>query len=680
MAIDMRQFHQTFFEESIEGIAAMESQVLGLEQMLSQEKHPRAMDVDPEILNAIFRVVHSIKGGSSTFGFSDIAEFSHVLETLLDEVRAGRHAIDRAVLNLLLRAVDCMRLLFKSAREGTTADKAAVAEVCAALETLSHGPSALKVEPAAKAAESGNWHVNFRPHSRLFETGNDPIRILRELSSLGELQVSVNTNAFPTWKEFDPQACYLGWSMQLKGASRLAIEEAFAWVVDDCDLTITADQPAPAVSHTDGAGQTQIEETASSIRVSTRKVDVLVDMVGELVITQTMLTELVSNFDIESLARLRSGLAQLERNTRELQECVLGIRMLPIGFVFSRLPRLVRDVAHQRGKKAELTITGERTELDKTIIERISDPLLHLVRNSIDHGIETTEERVAAGKPEVAVIKLDAYHKAGNVVIAVEDDGRGLDRNKILTKAREQGLVPAQGEIPDDEIDELIFLPGFSTAGAVDDLSGRGVGLDVVRNNIRSLGGNVEVISRPGRGVCFLLRLPLTLSIVDGMNVQVGAQTYILPLVWIAESLRLKPNQISRLANGPEVFGLRQEYLPLLRLHEVFDVPTQTTSLDGIVVVVEAEGKKAGLYVDDLRGQQQVVLKSLETHCCKITGISAATILGDGSVALILDPIALVRLAHTRPATFLSNVNQPVTNSNLSVAGPSVHTGQALRN
>jgi two-component system chemotaxis sensor kinase CheA len=377
------------------------------------------------------------------------------------------------------------------------------------------------------------------------------------------------------------------------------------------------------------------------------KVDALINTVGELVITQTMLSQLTANFTFDNLSKLFAGLEQLERNTRELQESVMRIRMLPLSFAFNRLPRLVHDMSQKLDKKVDLIISGEQTEIDKTVIDRLIDPLLHLVRNSLDHGIEPPAERIAAGKPQTGTIELKAYQKSGNVIIEIRDDGRGLRHDRIFDKAVEQGLIPADAKLSPDEIYELIFLPGFSTAVTVSDISGRGVGMDVVRSNIHSLGGNVEITSQAGQGTCFIVRLPLTLAILDGLSLQVGTHTYILPLVSIVESVRIVPDQVSRPAGGVELYGLRKEYLPLLRLSDLFHVMPRSTDLtQGLLVIVEADGKKAGLYVDDLLGQQQVVIKSLETHYRKVDGISAATILGDGTVAMILDVTGLIRMAH----------------------------------
>jgi two-component system chemotaxis sensor kinase CheA len=388
----------------------------------------------------------------------------------------------------------------------------------------------------------------------------------------------------------------------------------------------------------------------ASIRVSTDKVDSLINLVGELVITQSMLSQLGENFDPSRLAQLIDGLEQLERNTRELQEGIMRIRMLPISFAFNRFPRLVHDLSGKMGKQVELQLSGEQTELDKTVMEKIGDPLVHLVRNSLDHGLETPEKRLAAGKPETGLLQLNAYHQGGNIVIEISDDGAGLNEDKILQKAIEKGLVPAGEQLSADKIHELIFMPGFSTADVVSDVSGRGVGMDVVRKNINSLGGSVEVVSERGVGSTFTIRLPLTLAIMDGQTIQVGDQKYIIPLISIIESVEIKPGTVKNVTGKGEVYTLRDEYVPLIRLRDVFNLDVGSDKLDeGLLVVVECEDRKVGLFVDELLAQQQVVIKSLETNYRKVTGIAGATILGDGTVALILD-IAGLQAMYRDPA------------------------------
>ena len=656
MPIDMRQFHQTFFEESLEGLSAMETGLLRLEKAVDASDGQPGATADPEILNTIFRAAHSIKGGSSTFGFSEVAAFSHALESRLDALREGRCLPDRRTIGLLLLAVDCLRGLIIAAKTGKETDRNAIDAVRHQLQEPERNEATMAAPEAAgrsAAAASARWHIVFRPRRQIFFSGNDPLRIMRELAALGEVKARIDASTLPSWQSFNPEECYLAWTIDLTGhVTRESLEEIFSWVTDDCDLDISpSPSAAPGLALTPRAlaeAVASVDAHAGSIRVSVPKVDALINMVGELVITQSMLSQLASHFTLESLPKLFIGLAQLERNTRELQESVMHIRMLPLSFAFNRLPRLVHDMSQKIGKKVEIIISGEQTEIDKTMIERIIDPLLHLVRNCLDHGIEPPAARRAAGKPETGLIELKAYQKGGNVVIEIRDDGRGLDYERILTRAIQRGLLAADAKPTREEIAEFIFVPGFSTAEAVSDISGRGVGMDVVRNNIHSLGGNVEIVSENGRGTRFIVRLPLTLAILDGLSVQIGTHTYILPLVCIVESVRVRPEQVTRPAGGGELYGLRKEYLPLIRLYELFGVEPRSTDLtQGILVIVEADGRKAGLYVDDLLGQQQVVIKSLQTHYRRVEGISAATILGDGTVAMILDVAGLIRMAHT---------------------------------
>ncbi|MGH8150749.1 MAG: chemotaxis protein CheA, partial [Steroidobacteraceae bacterium] len=506
------------------------------------------------------------------------------------------------------------------------------------------------------------------------------LRMFRELAALGSLEVTTNALELPALAELDPQACRLAWAIELSGSTtEEAIREVFDWATGESDLAVRClpggteggdssqpDSSTPAAPDApvkaspprvaeihgkpDSPGITGIGDSGS-IRVSVEKIDELMNTVGELVITQAMLSQLERSLEGPASAQFRTGLAQLERNMRELQESVMRVRMLPISFVFSRFPRMVRDLAQRLGKHIELKLTGEHTELDKTVLEKIGDPLVHLVRNSIDHGIERPEARVAAGKPETGVVHLDACHRGGNIAVEVSDDGGGLDKERILAKARERGLIGTGDTLSDDQVHDLIFLPGFSTADHTTDVSGRGVGMDVVRRNIKELGGKIEVRTERGRGSRFIITLPLTLAIVDGQSVSVGTETYIVPLTSIVESLQLKPQHLNRVGGRGEVFAFRGYYLPVIRLHEIFDVEPRTRDLaEGLVVVVEGDGRRVGLFVDDLLGQQQVVIKSLDANYGHVDGVSGATILGDGSVALILDLPSLIRLTSLRAA------------------------------
>ena len=688
MAIDMAQFHQVFFEESFEGLDIMESGLLNMDPGTA----------DAEEINAIFRAAHSIKGGSGTFGFKNVSDFTHVMETLLDEMRDGRRSVSADAVEVLLQSVDVLREMLEAARDNGQVDEDRVGQQRRALEAvLARDGSGTEDVPATPSGDETiavptqiGWKIVFRPHAHLMRTGNDPLRIIREIAGLAQSRVECDVTCLPPFEDFEPEDTYLSWQIcLLEPVDRAVIDDVFEWVEDDCDFAVmpvfpdAADtdsrgMPPPGPVSADVAGATNgkprlelLEKPAdrrsgnerrtdserrkpaagaagsSSIRVDIQKIDGLINMVGELVITQSMLGMLGDDFEMSRVERLKEGLAQLERHTRELQESVMQIRMVPISFSFSRFPRLVHDLSTKLGKKIELRMSGENTEVDKTVIEKIGDPLVHLVRNSLDHGIESPAERAAAGKPTTGTVHLAASHRGGNIVIEIRDDGRGLPRDRILAKAIERGLVRPEDNLTDKDVYDLIFQPGFSTAEQVSDVSGRGVGMDVVRRNINELGGAIEIESTPGEGSAIIIRLPLTLAILDGQTIRIGSETYIVPLVSIVESIQLKPGMLNTVVGRGETFTLREEYLPIVRMHEVFGIEDHDAKAltDGILVVVEGEGRKCGLFVDDLLGQQQVVIKSLEANYHKVEGISGATILGDGSVALILDIPGLMRLA-----------------------------------
>ncbi|AKC88076.1 chemotaxis protein CheA [Pseudoxanthomonas suwonensis] len=651
MSMDLQRFHATYFEESREGLDAMEAGLLALE----------GGSLDPEVVNSVFRAAHSIKGGAATFGFDKMASLTHVLETLLDEIRAGKRALAASALDAMLGSVDVLRALLAEAEQGKPADPAAVAAVHARLEQELGGSGESKAAAAAGPEPEG-WNIAFAPAPSLFMSGNDPLRILRELEHLGTLEVDARFERLPTFAQLDPLEACIAWDLGLRGkVPRSAIDDVFAWVVDDCELDIqpqpaaaaAAVATAPVVAATPAAAQAAVPvagqpaaEAESSIRVSVDKVDALINLVGELVITQAMLKQVSGGLDPGLAERLTAGLELLERNTRDLQEAVIGVRMLPVDAVFRRFPRLVRDLSARLGKQVRLRTVGEGTELDKGLIEKIADPLVHLVRNSIDHGLEAPEARRAAGKDETGTITLAASHQGGHIVIEVADDGRGLNRDKILAKAAERGLA-----IPDNPSDaqvwDLIFQPGFSTADQVTDLSGRGVGMDVVRRNIQALGGEVQLESGEGRGTRVVIRLPLTLAILDGMVVSTGGEILILPLNHVLEALQPQAEDIRTVAGDGRVLRVRGEYLPLLSLagHYAFGAGGR----ESLVVVVEGDGQKLALQVEELVGQQQVVVKNLERNYRRVPGISGATILGDGRVALIVDVGGLVRLRQQLP-------------------------------
>jgi two-component system chemotaxis sensor kinase CheA len=761
--MDLSEFLTTFFEESFEILQQMEGDLLALNS-------GETADI-AERIASIFRVAHSIKGGAATFGMKRITEYTHALESLLDEIRAGKREMTPEAVRVLLESVDVLRDMLEAERDKRPADPDRIARSLATLQRLLSGEllESAAEAPSASDADEGpgeqaptpmdatepldpleqampiamaedrerqalppgpGWHILFRPAAESFRQGSEPLRILRELATLGPLQLRVLDEDLPPVHSINPRRSYLGWDIVLAAdVPRESVEDIFAWVMDQAEVRI---EPLPASAHPaqdldegededeppsapaepagveatpladaepsgpeagngeDGSGEAvPVEEhgheatpppqeearapvraptqpakpapapaptptsaapkEGGSIRVGIEKVDAIINLVGELVITQSMLGQFSDEverdgFDISMLQRLKDGLAQLERNTRELQENVMRIRMLPISVAFNRFPRLVHDLSRQLGKQVELRISGENTELDKTMLEKIGDPLVHLVRNALDHGLEPPEERIAAGKPATGVLQLNAHHKGGNIIIEISDDGRGINKARVLAKAREKGLVGPDEVLPDERIYELIFAPGFSTAEQVTDLSGRGVGMDVVKRNILSLGGGLDVKSEEGKGTTFIIRLPLTLSIMDGQLIVVGDQTYILPLMSIIESLRIEPDKLARVAGRAEVYRLREEYIPVIRLYEIFNIEPRKDNERPLLVVIEGEGQKAGLMIDDLLGQQQVVIKSLETNFRRIEGLSGSTILGDGSVALILDIGGLLQM------------------------------------
>lgn len=737
MSLDLSQFIPTFLEESFEGLEVMESGLLNLDTD------------DSEQINAIFRAAHSIKGGSGTFGFGNITDFTHVVETLLDEVRSGSREFTDPLRNLLLESVDCIRSLLEAARDGVECDDPQIVTVQERLQQALDGneggssgagteesqtPSDVsqnisETDTSTENHEVGpsGWHIVFIPEPQMLMTGNEPVLMMSALGDLGEIEIEVKTDKLPPFSELNPEEVLLYWDVKLySDCEQSAVQEVFEWVEDDCELHITplseiesktvSESPDSDISTSDDVTESAIggsdisqeidaeqlspQQTApqqsvsqqvapqenvsaqtsespatapeqkpevkpepkktpaaqprkaaaetGSIRVGIDKVDGLINRVGELVITQSMLGQVGSELmevQHDSVERLHEGLAQLERNTRDLQEEVMRIRMLPISFVFNRFPRMVHDVSSKLGKKVELKLSGEQTELDKTVMEKIGDPLVHLVRNSLDHGLELPEERLAAGKPETGVVHLNAYHQGGHIIIEITDDGKGLNTQRIKEKAVENGLITSDQTLSEREIHELVFRAGFSTAAEVSDLSGRGVGMDVVRRNIESLGGHVSVKSEVGFGSTFTVSLPLTLAILDGQLVQVGDEVYIVPLVSVVESIQVSSAELSVVAGQGRLFFFREEYIPIVHLRQVFNFPAlETPPEKSLMVVVEGGGQKTGIIIDDLQGQQQVVIKSLETNYKRVDGVSGATILGNGDVALILDITGLVKM------------------------------------
>ncbi len=651
MKIDLSRFRQTFFQEAADHVHTMETQLLALE----------ASPTDSETLNSIFRAAHSIKGGSATFSFDDLTRFTHRLEELLDRMRLGQVDASPERIRILLQACDVLRGLLAAAEAGSAppAEAAKLLEkVTVAQRSGAFVPDAnhkLRAhDPKIKFRGRESYNIQFSPSPNTFREGTDPLLLLRDLSDLGDIErITPDLSHLPALTELQPDLCYLSWTLRLTTEKeRSEIDDVFSFVQDGAQVIIK-----PVL----GSDGKKFEESAqfanaphpnaparqphhdSSIRVATSKVDHLINLVGELVIAQSMTMEIVNHFTIDRLSELQSALTEVDRNTRELQDRVMGVRMLPVGTVFARLPRIVHDVAANTGKSIRIELAGEETELDKGVLESMIDPLTHLVRNSADHGIESPDERQAAGKPEQGTIRLHARHEGGNFIIDVADDGRGLNTSRIREKAVERGLITGSEEMTREQIHLLIFQAGFSTAEKVSEVSGRGVGMDVVRKNVDALGGLITLQSREGQGTTVRIKLPLTLAIVEGQLVRVGKQTFVLPLVSIIESIRPTRAQVANIAGEGEIIVVRGEPVQLLRLHRLFGIPTDIVDpCGGLVAVVEHENRRYALLVDELLSQQQVVIKNLQANFRRVEGAMGATILGDGCVSLILDVAGLV--------------------------------------
>lgn len=705
MSVDLRQFIPSFLEESFEGLELMESSLLNLEQG------------DDETINSIFRAAHSIKGGAGTFGFTHVTEFTHLVETLLDEMRDGRRNIEQDDVELLLESVDCMRLLIEAIRDERECDSEKIGENSTRLEETLATSSNVNSEALTLNADDlpitnnssdiTRWQIKFIPEHHLVQTGNDPLLLFNALADLGEISLEADAKDLPALNDIDAEELYLSWQLTLcSNASEADIKEVFEWVEDECELIITKEdhllevkvEEVIEVNTVDESSQDKVADISTpieasfpeptpknnpdkpagkskndlgSIRVGVDKVDSLINLVGELVITQSMLSELGNDFDLSKVERLNAGLEQLLQNTKELQESVMRIRMLPISFVFNRFPRLVHDLSKKTGKEIELILKGEQTELDKTVMEQIGDPLVHLVRNAVDHGIESAQVRLANGKPEKGSIVLDAYHQGGSICIEISDDGGGIDRQAVFNKALEKGLVDEKTTLTDSQVFDLLFEPGFSTAKEVSDISGRGVGMDVVKKNIQSLGGRIQVESEQGKGSTFRVNLPLTLAILDGQLVRVGKEVYIIPLITIVESLQPQKELINRVSGDMLLYRLREDNVPVIPIYQLFNIPCEFEHIEScLLVVVEADGQKIGLMVDDLLAQQQVVIKSLNDNYQQVQGVSGATILGDGSVAMILDVPGIIEMALTK-----AQINQQHQSSVQSQITQSISTG-----
>lgn len=681
MAIDMSQFFQVFFDEAEELLAEKEKLLLAVD----------ISSPDPEDLNAIFRAAHSIKGGASTFGIVDMAEVTHVLESLLDKIRKGEMTLTAEHVEAFLAAKDVLKMQLDGHRLGTAVDQDAVADVRMLLQSLSQdeiAPVAAPesfIQPEKKLVDPVNYtHLFVIELPKL--AANEVEAIVSELGLLGSISkapsetgiIVLNLKSNGTEEDIVAICSFILDPNDLKISvtpighqplSNIVSEEDLGYgffepldpmfsvnidhavqIEKDTDLgrnaisnhSLSSDQKHLPKKDND---KHPVSQESSTIRVGIEKVDQIVNLIGELVITQAMLEQRTQDLDPLLNERLLSTIAHLTRNTRDLQEAVMSIRMMPMDYVFSRFPRMVRDLATKLGKRVEFITYGASTELDKGLIERIVDPLTHLVRNSIDHGIEIPDVRTSSGKNATGKLSLSAVHQGGNIVIEVSDDGGGLHRDKILAKAKQNGL-PVFDAMADSDVWQLIFAPGFSTADEVTDVSGRGVGMDVVKRNITAMGGTVDIRSAKGFGTTITISLPLTLAILDGMSIKVGDEIYILPLGFVMESLQPAALDVKEINGKGRVIRVREEYLPLIPLYECFNIqPKFLNPSEGIAVIVEVDGKKAALLVDDLVGQQQVVVKNIESNYRKIPGISGATILGDGGVSLILDVAALLRSA-----------------------------------
>ena len=671
--MDITQFYQTFFEEADELLAEMEQLLLGLDL--------QAPDI--EDLNAVFRAAHSIKGGAATFGFAALTDTTHLLENLLDRARHGELILSTEMMDVFLETKDVLQKQLSAYREGTEPKPQMVAQICAVLRQLALEASAAP-SPAATALPATTMAQASGPipaaHMKAIDSptaiptlkvrftkvsDNDRKLLAEEMANLGTvLSQSADADSLTLWLQTACDAddlvavsCFIVETEQIEISTETLAQRPLPEKPDVLENpalpSAVANMPAvlaatptvlaaPAVT-------SQVKES-NSIRVDVEKVDQIINLVGELVITQSMLTQTASNLDPVLHERLLSGLGHLERNARDLQESVMSIRMMPMDYVFSRFPRLIRDLSAKLGKQVQLVTVGKETELDKSLIERIIDPITHLVRNSLDHGIEMPAQRALAGKDLSGKLTLSAQHQGGSIVIEVKDDGGGLARDKILAKARQQGIAVADNA-PDEEVWLLIMAPGFSTAEAVTDVSGRGVGMDVVKRNIHEMGGHVEISSESGRGTTIRIVLPLTLAILNGMSVRVGSEIYILPLNYVIESLQPQSADLHAITADEQVLHVRGEYLALVELHKLFAVADAVHNpTRAIVVIVQAEGTRFALLVDQLVGQHQVVVKNLETNYRKVPGISAATILGDGNVALIIDVAAIQRTHREKKA------------------------------
>jgi Chemotaxis protein histidine kinase and related kinases len=740
--MDMNEIKEIFFQECEEQLAELESGLLKMNDG----------DRDPETVNAVFRAVHSIKGGAGAFGLDDLVAFAHVFETTLDCVRSNKLEPGPDVMKVMLRSADVLADLTNAARDGGSVDESRSSGLVKELEALANGGApassaahapapkpAPKVEAAAPAptddsgfqpipfsfdgfgeeeevaaAAAPTYDVTFKPRHDLYAKGNEAALLLRDLSRLGEMTIHCNMDSLPTLEDIDPEAAYFSWKIQIRtDKGEDAIRQVFEFAEWDCDLDVKAheeaapategeeppmvpvpfdlsilDEPSEAgaadaaapsaevhaavaaaetvtnvmnlaaksekkesVSAAAAATATAQNNAAAStsagqtIRVDLDRVDRLINLVGELVINQAMLSQsVIENDNNGGASSINMGLEELQQLTREIQDSVMAIRAQPVKPVFQRMSRIVREVADMVGKSIRLITEGENTEVDKTVIDKLAEPLTHMIRNAVDHGIETPEKRIAAGKNPEGTVKLTAKHRSGRIVIELVDDGAGINREKVRQKAIDNDLIPADANLSDEEIDNLIFMPGFSTADKISDISGRGVGMDVVKRSIQALGGRISINSRPGQGSTFTMSLPLTLAVLDGMVVTVAGQTLVVPLTAIVETLQPEAENIHSFGANQRLISIRNSFCPLVDVGRILNFrATQANPIEGVALLVESEGGgQRALMVDAIQGQRQVVIKSLEANYTHVPGIAAATILGDGRVALILDVDAVV--------------------------------------
>ena len=672
----------TFFQECEEQLTALEEGLLTMQ----------AGAADADTVNAVFRAVHSIKGGAGAFGLDELVKFAHVFESALDGVRAGQIALDSAGHAALLHAADLLADLVHAAKNDGALELTRCARIAEELAALGHAApaptpgtaddgmddlgfqplAAMFEEFAASASIEHTWTVAFTPRREMYAKANDAALLLRELARLGTLSAIRITGELPTLAVLDPEDAYLGWSAELRTeASQDAIQEVFEFVEGDCEVCIAPVETAPSTAGVDvatlleqvqGAPEPAVPEEGANpvaerggqaqaapatIRVELDRVDRLIDLVGELVINQAMLSQRIVGAGLPRVSTIAIGLGDVEQLTREIQDSVMAIRAQPVKSVFQRMARLVREVAAQTGKMVRLATDGEATEVDRTVIERLADPLTHMIRNAIDHGIEDPDTREAAGKPRTGTVNLSARHRSGRIVIEVADDGAGISRARVRSVAVRKGLLAADAVLSDDETDQLIFLPGFSTAATVSDISGRGVGMDVVRRSIQLLGGRISIASQPGQGSTFILSLPLTLAVLDGMVVSAGGEMLVVPMTHIVQSFKPKPGDVRWLGADARAILMRGSFVPVIDVGAVLGYGSGLPDPEaGVGILVEGEGgTRAALMFNEIHGPRQVVIKSLEANYRHVDGIAAATILGDGRVALILDVDSTVAAA-----------------------------------